>query len=72
LPKLVKIQNMKLSSWPFTIDEHGLTLTKLSSAMTDWRNEAAPKAVYFPEVTDVLKRITGAKHVFQYEHLIRQ
>jgi hypothetical protein len=63
---------MRLSSSSFTVDEHGFTLAKLSSAMTDWSDQAAVKAVYFPEVTETLKRITGAKHVFQYEHHIRR
>lgn len=71
-PMPVQIRNMRLSSTPFTIEEHGFTLARLSSAMTDWSDQASVKTVYFPEVTETLKRITGAKHVFQYEHHIRR
>lgn len=39
--------------------------------MTDWTDDAMLKTIYFAEVSDLLKKVTGAKYVHSYEHHVR-
>lgn len=69
--KAVRIRNIQGHESQFTLTEQGFTIGHLASRMQDWRDEAELKRVYFAEVSELLKRETGAKHVFSYEHHIR-
>ncbi|KAK5118549.1 hypothetical protein LTR85_008014 [Meristemomyces frigidus] len=67
----VRIRNIQGGEAEYSLSTHGFMISTISSRMQNWRDEAKIKSVYFPEVTELLKRETGAKYVFQYEHHVR-
>ncbi|KAJ9150723.1 hypothetical protein NKR23_g3361 [Pleurostoma richardsiae] len=71
-PLEVDIKNLRGHEADFTLSENGFQVCLLDSALTVWDDEAALKRVYFPEITELLKRTLGAKHVIQYEHHVRR
>lgn len=68
---LVSVRNIQGREAEYDITTHGFTIRHLSSQMQNWRDEVELRSVYFPGVTELLKRETGAKYVFQYEHHVR-
>lgn len=68
----VRVRNVRGRESTFNFAKHGFRIvTGFHSRIQDWANETELKEVYFPEVSDLLKRVTGAKDVFQYEHHVR-
>ncbi len=53
------------------IDVAGFTMTTNPSACSDFRDEDAVQSAYHPEMQDVIKRVTGADHVFVRSYLVR-
>ena len=60
-----------LAAGEVDLDRSGFTLTENISACTDFRDEAAVKAQYYPEMTDLIRRLSGADRVFVRSHLVR-
>jgi len=73
-PTVVRIKNIRGLEQSYTLGEHGFEICHLSSKMNqqDWSDESKRRAIYFPEVSETLKRVTGAKFVFSYEHHVRR
>lgn len=73
-PRLVTIKNIRGIEDSYSVDTHGFEIAHLPSKMTkeDWCSEEKRKDVYFAEVSAVLKRVTGAKFVHSYEHMVRR
>lgn len=69
---LVRINNLRGHEANFTLSEQGFQICRLDSALGDWNDQNALKKVYFSEVANVLKRLTGARYVYSYEHHIRR
>ena len=61
----------KLQRGEIDLDANGFTLLRLESAVADFQDDAEVKAVYYPEITALAKRATGAVEVFITQHLIR-
>lgn len=53
------------------LERQGFTLTKHTSATTDFQDPTAVEAHYYPEISDRLKLLTGATRVFITEHVVR-
>ena len=53
------------------LDANGFALLQLASQVADFRDEAAIKAVYYPEIEALAKRTTGCSEVFITQHVIR-
>jgi hypothetical protein len=71
-PSLVRIKNIRNNVNDYNLPTHGFQVCHLDSAITDWENDEALKTQYFQEVSELLKKVTGAKYVHSYEHHIRQ
>jgi len=73
-PRVVKIKNIRGIESSYNISTHGFEIASLPSAMTkeDWTSEEQRKGIYFAEVSAVLKKVTGAKFVHSYEHMVRR
>ncbi|KAI0647770.1 hypothetical protein C8Q79DRAFT_924869 [Trametes meyenii] len=56
----------------FTLDSSGFQFLKSSSAERAFDDEERIKAQYYPEVEELLKKTTGAKRVFIFDHTIRR
>lgn len=69
--KAVRIRNIQGQESEYNLTTQGFTIGHLDSHIQDWTNKEEFKRVYLPEVAELLKRETGAKFVFSYEHHIR-
>ncbi|KAK3070745.1 hypothetical protein LTR53_009915 [Teratosphaeriaceae sp. CCFEE 6253] len=67
----VRIRNIKGQEADYRIDMHGFTVAHLDSRLQYFGDDGELRRVYFPEVTELLRREIGAQHVFQYEWHVR-
>ncbi|KAF3480658.1 uncharacterized protein GIQ15_06005 [Arthroderma uncinatum] len=67
----MRIHDLRGKENDFTLDTHGLQYAKLQTKVTDWANEDEIKSTYFPEVEELVKRVTGASQVLVYNHTVR-
>jgi len=54
-----------------SLDTNGFVLTEHETAVKDFYNPDEVKAVYYPEVERLLKRVTGAERVLIFDHIVR-
>ncbi|UTW51051.1 methyltransferase [bacterium SCSIO 12827] len=54
-----------------SLDVQGFELATMPTAMADFYDEARIEAVYYPEITAFLKRVTGAADVHIFDHTVR-
>lgn len=73
-PRGVKVKNIRGIEHTFCISKNGFEIAHLPSKMTkeDWTSEEKRKEIYFAEVSEILKKVTGAKFVHSYEHMVRR
>lgn len=69
-PYPVTIRNARLAG-PFTLDEHGFCLARHETAITDWEANYEAGGAYAGEVTEVVKRLTGADLVVNMGGMVR-
>ncbi|KAK4493829.1 hypothetical protein PRZ48_015014 [Zasmidium cellare] len=67
----VQIRNIQGATSEYSIAEHGFKVGHLDSKMKNWRDDDELKEVFFSEVDALLKKETGARWTFQYEHHVR-
>ncbi len=60
-----------LAAGDIDLDRSGFTLTENISSCADFRDEAVVKEQYYPEMIDLVRRVSGADHVFVRSHLVR-
>ncbi|MEE2777856.1 MAG: CmcJ/NvfI family oxidoreductase [Acidobacteriota bacterium] len=53
------------------LDVDGFLLTNHESAVADFHDEAEVEKIYYPEAKQVIRRLTGADHVFITQHVVR-
>ena len=68
----VRICNIQGETGDWNLETHGFAVDSPESHLRDWRDDDELKEKYFPQVTELLKRKTGAKYVFQYEWHVRR
>ena len=56
---------------PFDLDREGFLLTKMSPAASDLRDSEKVETLYYAQIKALLRELTGADHVFPYQHQIR-
>lgn len=61
----------RLAAGQIDLDVNGFTLLRHASEVTDFRDDDAVKAVYYPEIVALAKRTTGAAEVFITQHVVR-
>src|SRR5258708_2539587 len=54
-----------------SLDTNGFVLTEHETAVNDFYDPDEAKAVYYPEVERLLKRVTGAERVLIFDHIVR-
>jgi hypothetical protein len=54
-----------------SLDTNGFVLTPHETAVKDFYDSDEVKAVYYPEVERLLKRMTGAERVLIFDHIVR-
>ena len=55
-----------------SLHDNGFQLEEHRSAVRDWMDDRELAAVYYPEINDLVRRVTGATHTFSNNHLRRQ
>lgn len=70
-PHTVVIHDVRGKEDTVSLDKTGFQFVKHESAEKDFLDEELIKTKYYKEVEDLLKRETGAKRVFVFDHNIR-
>ena len=61
----------RLAAGAIDLDSNGFALLNHASAVSDFRDEDAVKATYYPEIVALAKRATGAREVIVTQHVVR-
>jgi hypothetical protein len=69
--KRVLIANLRRRREPPTLETEGFALERHRSALTEFDNDAAIEASYYPEAALLLQRVTGAARVIVLWHMRR-
>jgi len=71
-PQPVVVHDARGRESEFSIDTSGFQFVKHVSAEKEFLDEERIKTVYYQEVENILKKETGAKRVFIFDHTIRR
>lgn len=64
----VEIENVRGKESEYTLQDSGFKYHTSATAHTNWEDDEAIKASYYPESIELLKKITGAKRVVLFDH----
>lgn len=67
----VEIADARSLSEPPTLDGEGFALVKHPTGLADFYDSAAVEQVYYAEVAELLRRVTGAAEVHVFDHTLR-
>ena len=65
------IQNAREHLDEISLDKQGITFTPHKTAVKNFYDAEEVKAVYYPEVVELVKKITGAEKVHVFDHNVR-
>lgn len=74
VPRQVTIHDVTGEEEKYALDSHGFQFLRHESklrSLEDYQDEELVKAKYYPESVDLLKDITGASHIFIFDHKTR-
>lgn len=66
------IENAREATEDFRLDTAGFTLIDHTSAVKDWRDNDEVIGVFYEECKQVARALTGAQHVFTFDHVRRE
>jgi hypothetical protein len=69
-PHSVLIRNARLAE-QLSLDRQGFQLVHHETAVQDFYDRAKVQEVYYPEVEQLLKKVTGAEKVIVFDHQVR-
>ncbi len=67
----VAIQNAREHIDEISLDKQGITFTQHETAVKNFYDAEEVKAVYYPEVVELVQKITGAEKVHVFDHNVR-
>ena len=70
-PHAVAIRNARQERGAIALDEQGFALVRHRSAVADFYDEAEVRRVLYPEVAQLLTRLTGARRALIFDHNVR-
>ena len=65
------IQNAREHIDEISLDKQGITFTQHETAVKNFYDAEEVKAVYYPEVVELVQKITGAEKVHVFDHNVR-
>lgn len=68
----VSIANARVSAKKFKLHENGFEIARLTSSGIDFCDEKSITSNYYREVEQLVKRVSGASHVFIFDHTVRR
>ncbi|NOG72188.1 CmcJ/NvfI family oxidoreductase [Roseicella sp. DB1501] len=71
-PHRVAIRDLRPLAATASVDREGFAVARGASALRDFSDEAAIRAVYYPESARILQAATGAARVHIFDHTIRR
>ncbi|CAK1362650.1 unnamed protein product [Cercospora beticola] len=71
-PFVVDIKDIRGREKDFTLDSHGFQLVKKEFTEQTFDDEDRIREQYYPEVADLVKRLTGATKVVPGQHVVRR
>jgi hypothetical protein len=69
--KQVVVRNGRLLADRLSLDEQGFVFIEHKTKVTDFFDSAQLEFVYYPEVEELIKRISGASRVVIFDHTLR-
>jgi hypothetical protein len=69
--RAVTIEDGRPRAGEFTLDRNGFAFVGHTTAVRDFFDPAELKAVYYPEVEALVKRVSGAARVVVFDHTLR-
>src|SRR5262245_50249059 len=70
-PQTVTIRNARPILSQLSLDQQGFVLTHQSSKVTNFYDEQEVRSVYYAEVEQLLREVTGAVKVVIFDHVVR-
>jgi hypothetical protein len=67
----VQIENGRIARRDFSLDENGFVLVEHQTAVTDFFDQRQLEAIYYPEISLLIKNLSGAKRVHVFDHTLR-
>ena len=67
----VEIRNGRSSATQFSLDENGFVLVQHRTAVRDFFDKAELERVYYPEVSELIRSVSGAERVILFDHTLR-
>lgn len=67
----VAVADARNLSEPPTLDREGFAFVNLPSRVTDFYDPVAVERVYYPEIVELLRHVTGAAEVHVFDHTLR-
>jgi hypothetical protein len=55
----------------FSIDREGFSVDNFKTSYNMWEDDETVRSSFYPEVVEMLKQKTGAKHILVFDHTIR-
>jgi len=72
VPHEVQINDLRPLREDFTLDKAGFELVDYTTKVKDFANEDEIKEVYYPEITELVKRVTGGDRIHIVSHMTRR
>jgi len=69
--KRVTVRNGRLLVNQLSLEEHGFVFVEHKTKVTDFFDAAQLESVYYPEVEQLIKRMSGASRVVIFDHTLR-
>ena len=70
--KPVAIQNARLLETPPDLEQEGFELLKSPSDVSDFWNGNEVRKDYYPEIVELLAKVTGGREVYVFDHMLRR
>ena len=70
-PHYVVVHDARGRENEFSLDQNGFQFVNWPSKEKEFDDDERIKAVYYPEVEEILKTVAGAKRVFIFDHTLR-
>lgn len=68
---IVQARVAEIEAGIFLIDDAGFQISRNPSVVRNFRDPVEIKQAYYKEVADVVRKVTGAAHVFPFNHVLR-
>ena len=69
--RVTSIKDARANALKFSLDQNGFSFHQHRTGVVDFLDESQVKGLYYPEVEELVKEVTGAKKIHIFDHTIR-